>query len=190
MPPRLLARSERNQYLFRPESANRHRCGPSYTRWMNLQDTASWISIAKDVVPTTAVVVAAGVAVKGLHAWKRQLHGNANYELSRRLLRGAYKVREAIRSVRAPFMSLGEMNAAIRAAGLEGSVQNPDSETNFDKAESVAYQARWDKVVQAQLEFAADVLEAEVVWGPMIREKAEPLAKCTAKLNVALAQWV
>jgi hypothetical protein len=154
---------------------------------MNCDDIGHWVSIAKDAATGIAASVAAGVAVAGLKTWKRQLHGNTNYELSRRLLRSAYKLREGIRWVRsATIMTCEEMATAIKAAGLDTSSQA----TADDHGERLAYQARWDKVVAAQIEFAAETLEAETLWGPSIREQSETLATCTAELNYALRQWI
>ena len=149
-------------------------------------DLAQSIAVAKDLLTGVAATVAAGVAVVGLETWKRQLRGNANYELSRRLLRSAYKLREAIRSARAAILTTGEMAAAIKAAGLDAS----SARVIDDQGEALAFQARWDKVVAAQIEFAAEVLEAEALWGPLIRERSEALGKCTEELRYALQQWV
>lgn len=154
--------------------------------YVNAPDIAPWVGLARDAITGIAAGVASVVAVAGLHTWKRQLHGNTNYELARGLLRSAYKLREAIRWVRSPFMSSGEMAAAMKAAGLAQTPQN----TADDQAEELAYQARWDKVVATQVEFAAEVLEAEALWGPLIREQSEKLGACTGELNWALNQWV
>jgi len=133
-----------------------------------------------------AAIIAAVVAWKGLQTWKRQLLGNANYDLSRRLLRATYRLREAIRWVRNPYMSVGEMDSAMKAAGLEDSSPNrPD-----DRAGDLAYQARWRKVVDAQLEFAAEILEAEVLWGPEVRQRAETLASAIGELHFALSRYL
>ena len=103
---------------------------------------AQLIAIAKDVLTGVAAIVAAGVAVAGLETWKRQLRGNTEYELPRRLLRSAYRLREAIRWTRAAaIMTTGEMVAAIRAAGVD----TPSQGVIDDRGEALAYQARWEK---------------------------------------------
>ena len=46
------------------------------------------------------------------------------------------------------------------------------------------------KIVIAQIEFAAEVLEAEALWGSLIRERSEVIGKCTGELHYALQQCV
>jgi hypothetical protein len=80
-------------------------------------DIARWVTIAKDVMTGIATIAAAVVATMGLHTWKRQLFGNSNYELSRRLLRSAYRLREAIQFVRNPLMLAGRWPPPERPPG-------------------------------------------------------------------------
>jgi hypothetical protein len=133
-----------------------------------------------------ATIAAAVVATMGLHTWKRQLFGNSNYELSRRLLRSAYRLREAIQFVRNPLMLAGEMATARKAAGL-GTTPPPGTD---DPSVELAYQSRWQKVVDARVEFDAELLEAEALWGPEIRQRADDLFRCIGRLNFSLSQWL
>ena len=149
-------------------------------------DVARVVAVAKDAITGIAAAVAAVVAAKGLQTWKRQLFGNMNYELARRLLRSAYRVREAIRWVRNPLILPAETASALKGAGLNDSP--PES---FDgRGEELVYQARWQKVAEANVEFWAEMLEAEALWGPEVRQRGDALASCTGQLYTALWRWL
>jgi hypothetical protein len=66
----------------------------------------------KDVATAGAAIVAAVVAVLGLRAWRRQLRGQTQYELARRLLRAVYRVRDEIQGVRNPVIMASEFETA------------------------------------------------------------------------------
>lgn len=149
-------------------------------------DIARGVGIAKDAITGIAAGVAAVVAILGLQTWKRQLHGNTNYDVSRRLLRAAYTLRETVRWVRNPMISGGEMAAALKAAGLNDSPPGGIDE----RGEALAYEARWRKVADAQSEFATVLLEAEALWGPEIRQRGEALGSMTSELYVSLMSWL
>lgn len=133
-----------------------------------------------------AAAIAAGVAVAGLQTWKRQLQGTAAYDVSRRLLRSVYRLREEIRALRSPFMSAGEIASAMKAAGIEP----PQSGTPGKDSQEAAYNVRWRRVADAQTAFAAEVLEAEALWGGGIRPWADELFGCTGQLHFSLGRWV
>src|SRR3954451_15902945 len=91
-----------------------------------MAEIAQYVSVIKDVITGIAALVAAVVAVRGLRAWKRQLAGNASYELAKRVLASALKVREEIRNVRNPIIFAGEMQRAKSAIPTE----DPSPEVN------------------------------------------------------------
>lgn len=64
----------------------------------------SWL----DVVQTGAVVIASGVAIYGIDAWKREHVGKRRIELAEEVLAMFYEARDAIHDVRAPFSFGGE----------------------------------------------------------------------------------
>jgi hypothetical protein len=139
--------------------------------------------IVKDSVTAIAAIVAASVALRGLNTWRRQLIGNAEHTLARSVLLATYKYREAIRQVRLPFVSAGEIAAAYEAERRE----LPDRRANPEERTSVAaYRQRWKLVSEASAEFDARVLEAETLWGEEIRSHAQALARCVSDLGFAL----
>ena len=118
------------------------------------------LEIIKDLVTVLGISIASYVAIVGLSAWKKQLKGKTDYELARRYLRSVYKVRDAVKDVRNPFIPIEEMSLALKESGL--------SETDFSdrgKYNRAVYSKRWKKVVEAGTDLNVELLEAEVSWG-------------------------
>jgi hypothetical protein len=151
---------------------------------MNSQDLALGVTIAKDVILAVAAIIGTVVAVLGLRTWSRQLKGGVEYELTRRLLRNAYRVREAIAAVRAPFMSAAEMAL-------------PDDERAKLSREQAAhygsvrgYEKRWEGVTSAIGDLRTDLLEAEAVWGSNVHVVFDPLLKLHRELFVTVHMYL
>jgi len=128
------------------------------------------LGLVKDIVLTGAAAVGIYVAIRGLNTWNRQLKGSAEYELTRRLLRCTYRLREAIKGVRYPVMWANELPSPPEEAGAKMS-----SEQRRYYGISKAYQRRWDKVYEVRNELQAELLEAEVVWGKGVHDQFKPL---------------
>jgi len=62
----------------------------------------SFFSILKDIVLTLTAITGAIVAAKGLSTWKRQINGQAEYNLSKNLLTNLFKYRDTISNIRNP----------------------------------------------------------------------------------------
>jgi len=131
-----------------------------------------------------AAVTAAVIAVRGLETWKRQLVGNARYDVARRMLRTTYELREAIEKVRNPFMSSGELDTAWKVTGLS------EAERSSNKVQAQAYQTRWESVSKVRTEFLTVLIEAEVLWGRTIRSQADGLLDSAGELFVALIEYL
>jgi hypothetical protein len=80
---------------------------------------ASALEVIPAIVTASAAVVGVVIAYAGLQTWKAQLKGRAAYDVARATLRGALRVRNAIESVRAPFISVGEMHHAFKETGID-----------------------------------------------------------------------
>src|SRR4051812_35656253 len=78
----------------------------------------SAIPVLKDVATIAGACVAIYVALHGLSTWRRQLVGNAQHELARRLLRSAYKIRDGLMALRNPMITGGESYHALKNSGL------------------------------------------------------------------------
>jgi hypothetical protein len=144
-----------------------------------MQTWQAYISIAKDILTGVAALTAATVAILGLQAWKKQLKGKVEYELARRVLRAAFNVRDAIRLVRNPVQMGGEIERAVKEAGID---VDPETRESRAKSQAAVYQGRWKKVNQSMSELDIELTEAEVSWGPEIQNRAKPLRECIGKL--------
>ena len=119
-------------------------------------------TLIKNLVLSGAAITGAIVAVKGLNTWNRQLKGQHEYELSRRILVSLFKFRDVIFAVRHPAIWQHEMESP------------PDEEKRSEGfirhyGLSKAYQARWKKVQSEKTDLHADLLEAEAIWGSELR---------------------
>jgi hypothetical protein len=70
-----------------------------------------------DLVRTIALVGAAGVAVYGIDAWRRELSGKRKYELAEEVLALFYQARDHIAFLRMPFGSTVEGKSRKPVAG-------------------------------------------------------------------------
>ncbi len=138
-------------------------------------------TVVKDVVVTISAATGAIVAVNGLTAWKKQLKGKTDYELARRYLRAVYKTRDAIRYTRNPFISGGEMLAALKEEGKNESLISDNKETN-----QAVYNARWKKVVEANSDLGVELIEAEVSWGKNAIDIQKDFQECLRDLFLNL----
>lgn len=118
------------------------------------------IALAKDLILSGAAVTGAVVAIKGLGTWQRQLKGQSEHDLSRRILVSLFKYRNSINDVRNPIMSNYEIPAPP-----EDKAKGMSYEQTHFYGTSKAYQSRWDKVQKERTSLYADLLEAEALWG-------------------------
>jgi predicted DNA-binding WGR domain protein len=103
------------------------------------------------------------LAWRGLRTWRRQLVGQAEYDLARRWLRAAYRLKEAIRKFRSSLQTDAEMSSAVeRFKNKRGIV---DSMTSPSPVAVAVYDLRWDRLSEEFNAFEAESLEAEVTWG-------------------------
>lgn len=118
------------------------------------------ISLAKDLILSGAAITGAVVAIKGLGTWQRQLQGQSEYDLSRRLLVSLFKYRDSLNNVRNPFMWGNEMPSPSEG---EAKLMTPEKIRFFET--SKAYEVRWSKVSKERSSLYTDLLEAEALWG-------------------------
>jgi len=138
--------------------------------WMD--PAKEYISLLKDIVTVIAAGIASVAAIVGLSTWRRQLKGNTEYDLSRKLLRSLYATRNAVSAVRNPWQSAGEISQAMKEADLEANFH--DEKFALLSAQAV-YRLRWKSVVEATAALQIDALEAEALWGSEARDHLKPL---------------
>lgn len=67
-------------------------------------ENCSLITDITNVVVAIAAIAGAVIAALGLWTWRHELHGRADFELARRVMRGAYELRNQIRQMRNIFL--------------------------------------------------------------------------------------
>ena len=144
------------------------------------------VSIINPLAISIVAIITAVVAVKGLNTWKRQMKGKTDYEVARRYLRSVYKTREAIKYVRSPFISPGEMKKSLEESGL---ADNKDLTEN-QKTNWAVYDARWKKVTEAKTEMDLESFEAEVSWGKDIMVAQKDLDDLIRKLYATVSMFL
>ena len=128
----------------------------------------------KDILLAIPAWTGAICAVWGLRAWQRQLHGREGYDLARRLLRAAYKLRDAIHGARSPFSF-----RAVLPAGADAQAK---------PLAAALWQERWEPIDSARRELMAELLEAEVVWGADYKDRCKKLFDCESELYGAVLE--
>jgi len=156
----------------------------------NLQYLQEYITLAKDVVTILAALVAATVAIMGLRTWKKQLRGKTEYELARRLLCSVYRVRDAIRIVRNPFVSSAEAVQSMQETEMEIESFDPRNTQHTVLRQQAVYQRRWKGIQEAFMELDVDALEAEVIWEHDIAEHLQLLRQHTSTLYANIQRYL
>lgn len=153
-----------------------------------IQETGSIIQDLASIITAFATVAGLVLAVMGFSTWRDQLRGRTDYELARRYLRAAYKVRDSIRFVRNPFISVEESNAALKEVGLQN---NESANRNTDRdTERAVYAWRWKEVKEAVSDLKVELLEAEVSWGKEAIDAQRDLHACMIKIFVAVKSYL
>ena len=146
---------------------------------------SQFFSYTKDIISILAPIVALVIAGLGLQTWKRQLYGKSEYDIARKLLKATYKYREAIQSVRHPFMDYSEIPDPPK-----DDLRSSDEQRKRYYGTTKAYDNRWSKVVEARIEIDTELLEAEVLWGDGIKKKYTNLFSVGKKLFINLRHYL
>lgn len=154
-----------------------------------LNDIVTALGESKDAVQAIFAAVGTIVAILGLRTWRKQIAGKAEYELATRLLRAIYTVRDRVNSLRAPFISAGEMYTAAKTKTEDGDELSQLPEQH-DKLAELAYQVRWEHVQEAISDLAVQELEAEVLWENRVKSKLKPFYDCLTELRNALEDYL
>lgn len=143
-------------------------------------DVAQYVDVVKNIVLACTGVFAGYVAWQGLTTWRRQLYGNAEYDLVKRLLLASYRLREEFKKVRHPAMWGSEMPSPPKEMNL-----NAD-QTHFYGMQQ-AYMKRWEGIDSISADLNSSLLEAEVLWGASVRGSFDELIKLRHELLRAIS---
>jgi len=128
--------------------------------------------------------IGAVVAVWGINTWRRQIRGDDEYQVARRLLLATYRYRDTLRSIRNPFSFATKEDEAEAAA-----ISTSPTEKNWRLAQR-RYDRRWAPVDVARSQLEAELLEAEVVWQESPRPAYLSLLEKEAQLFRAILEHI
>lgn len=149
---------------------------------MEVKEIATAVGIVKDVILSGAAIATAVVAVKGVTSWLRELRGKAEFDSALALMRATYRLREAIASCRAPWISAAEFPPGYSATNEAAEAKG--------KAYAHVFRERWSAVSVAFSEFDARALEAEAIWGKDVPRTVDPLRKNVRTLYAAIESYI
>ncbi len=134
-----------------------------------------WVTL---ILTVTGLYIASG----GLFTWRKQIKSEVADNLHLSLL----KLRDAIKHVRNPAIFPSEDYRAIQYARTK----YPDKlkEELEKNVHPYVYEMRWEEITNASTEMESNLLEAEVLWGPEVRQIVKPLYVKITDLNIALKQ--
>jgi hypothetical protein len=150
--------------------------------------TLEGLDALQKVSASIAALTAAYVGYHGLKAWRIQLHGKTEYDLARRLLRAVFRVRDQIAFVRNPFVPVGEVLEAYKAAGVD--TTDLDLSRDDRRRDELVYQQRMLPLASALSDLSVEILEGEVLWGPSVRTYETQLRQVVGELSGSLHLYI
>lgn len=127
--------------------------------------------IIKDVLESLAsIATVAGVGAAiyygrlGLEAWKSQVKGAADHELSRRVLVLLYKYQAAMSRLRSPVSTSHDFKLR------DGETPDPDFEVERFNQMCRGFDRKWDSLSAVRLELDGALLECRALWGESMDE--------------------
>jgi hypothetical protein len=143
---------------------------------MDITTIQPYVTLIKDILTGFAALTAAIVTILGLQAWKQQLKGKTEYELTQKLLRSTYRVRDGIAYAR----NMDDMVDEILTR--EESIEGDPSNKSIYRRTKLAYQKRLRKLEEEVSDFESIALEGEALWGQAMRESFSPFRYCISTL--------
>ena len=107
--------------------------------------------------------------------------------MARRVLRASLKVADAFSHVRSPGVYGFEYPEVIDGQPFDFLRSTPELRA---KANTHVYSNRWKRMSEASTELEVEVREADVMWGPRVRDLLSPLLACRAELAMAIEDWL
>ncbi len=144
-----------------------------------------YFTIAKDTLTIIFAVIGSIVAIKGLSTWRRQLKGNYEYELAKRILKALYRSRDVIAQVRSPFIWARESVEAIEKLS-KNAEQDLKDFWKSDNHIGYVYEARWTKYSKVSTELQSNFYEAEVIWGKTFKDVTVKYNQHISNLSFAI----
>jgi len=140
--------------------------------------SVDWAILASWVYAVATLVLAVA-AMRGVSAWRKQLHGHTDYQLARQILKTVLQLRDRLQyGVRNPWMFAAEY------ANRPG--RDPNAVTSDVDDRAWAYQQRWNRAEETYRELEVLLFEAEAVWEGVLVDARQKLDTCRMDLMLAV----
>ena len=145
-------------------------------------------SCVRDIIVAIVSIAGLIIAFRGLRTWRKQLKGNTEYNLARRLLRAAFRTRDALSIVRNFHMPAAEIAQAMNS--VDQADENDGSKATKLDVHALVYNQRWRAVTEALSDLDVERLESETIWGPAVVVALKPLHDSVSKLRAAIDRFL
>lgn len=122
-----------------------------------VMDWSATANFFKDAIVSGAAVFTAYVAYKGISKWRNEEAGKADFELSRRIGKSIFRLRDVIANARRNLVTRGEYPEDYQDGNA--------SDDEKGEAWAHLFDARWIPVRDCALEIQSLRNEAEALWG-------------------------
>lgn len=119
------------------------------------------LNVYSNAVLAIVAILALLFGQSWLNTSKKKMKGKLDYDIARKYFKRVLQLRDAIKIVRRPSVSVSEQQTAV-----EKKVFNDDKyEDDKVKTNRAVYSSRWDKIQEAWTNLEEILTEAEVSWG-------------------------
>lgn len=148
---------------------------------MHLDFSTQNISVAANTLTALTAIYGLVIATKGLNTWRKQLRGQTEYKLAKKIHLRTLEVRNSIMSLRSPGISPGEFTHAAEILGEEYE--------SYENKSMAVYGVRLSRVGKAMLNLENELMVAEVLWGKDVKTLVRPLYKYFRDVSLALTKY-
>jgi hypothetical protein len=136
-------------------------------------------SFFKDVTVSCAAIFTAVVAYKGISKWRGEEAGKADFELSRRIGKAVFRMRDVLKGARNPFTLAQEFPEGY----------DHDDASQQGSAWAHVFNKRLEPVRECAIEIQSLRNEAEALWGNAILTPLDALLHQVNTLQVAMGSY-
>lgn len=134
----------------------------------------------KDVIISVAAIFTTAVAYKGISKWRGEEAGKADFDLSRRIGKSVFRMRDVLKGARNAFTFAYEFPEGY----------DPGNADQQHSAWAHVFNKRWEAVRDCAIEIQSLRNEAEALWGGGIVTKLDALLTQANTLQVAMGAYV
>lgn len=138
------------------------------------------MNFLKDLIVSLAAIFTAAVAYFGIHKWRQEEAGKADFELARRVGTAIFRLRDAITAARNPMIWANEFPEDYEPSNL----------AKQGAAYAHVFSRRYEPVKKCATELQALSNETEALWGDEITTDINNLLKYPVQLLTSIQMYV